>query len=723
MFAMLAVSGLLGYLTASGKLNQSSQADAAPLRSEPAAQEANCENSAKPDCCDGVKRGELLALADPQIGRRRRGNVVEEVQNAGGGIAGQVITAGKPVAGSTVTLYAASSATPTKLGDAKTDGQGQFKLAVGQAPKDSVLYVIARGGTPLAAENKGATNGLTLLSVLGPTPPKTITVNELTTVASAFTSARFIEGESISGKALGLRIAAGNAPNLVDPQTGGWGKVVLDPINSTQTTTLANLNTLGSLLSAFLTVADDDWRARFLKAATPAGRPAPQSTLEAMVGIARTPWANAKELFSLFEEAYPQPKDGSRRKAPFVPYLALSPPDFMLSLCFAGGGMCANGRFMFDADGNLWSGQNWMPGSQSGTIRSIGGGVIKMTPNGTPLSPPVTGFTGMGLDGVGWGTAVTREHVWATSFNGKILVMDFNGRPIAKEDDFPFKEKLFGLMGVGVSAKGDVWVADGPGDFLLHFPGGRIKDGRIVKVMGLKSPFDIVIDSKDRVWVSNSQSETVVRFPADDPAKVETFRAGLIVRALALDSKENVWVASNCSLDFPMPKVPEGTSIMEQFRLMGGAMLKAEKPTGVIHMIRPDGTQLEPKGFTGRGAVDVPWGLNLDGNDDVWIGNISPRSQGVVFMAGADPKGHPAGTKAGDVIHVFKSGSIQMLTDVSIDPAGNVWAANNWNDPRAAVEPDPPSRISTWGGGSGLTVIYGVAAPVQSPRMGKVRPL
>ena len=154
---------------------------------------------------------------------------------------------------------------------------------------------------------------------------------------------------------------------------------------------------------------------------------------------------------------------------------------------------------MFDAKGNLWSGQNWMAGSQSGAINNIGGGVVKLAPNGTPLSPPITGFTGMGLDGDGWGTAVTLDKVWASSFNGKILVLDFDGRPIGSESDFPFKEKLFGLMGIGVAANGDVWIAEGPNNQLLFFPGGRIKDGRIVNVAGLKSPFDIVIDFKLRL--------------------------------------------------------------------------------------------------------------------------------------------------------------------------------------------------------------------------------
>ena len=137
---------------------------------------------------------------------------------------------------------------------------------------------------------------------------------------------------------------------------------------------------------------------------------------------------------------------------------------------------------MFDAEGNLWSGQNWLPGSQSGVNKSTGGGVSKFTPNGTPLSPPITGFTGMGIDGVGWGTAVANDKVWITSFNGKILVLNFDGTPAAKESDLPIKEKLLGLMGVGIAASGDVWIADGSDNQLLYFPKGEIKAGKIVKV-------------------------------------------------------------------------------------------------------------------------------------------------------------------------------------------------------------------------------------------------
>jgi hypothetical protein len=521
-------------------------------------------------------------------------------------IGGQVQVAGGPLASSTVTLWAASVGEPKQLAQTKTGADGRFDLRTAETPgKDIVLYLVAKGGTLKTAAKS---NDAIALMVLGTSSPANVTVNELTTVASAFTATRFIKGEAISGNPLGLRIAAGNVPNLVDPVTGRWGKVVLDPLNITQNTTLANLNTLASLVTAFAAVANDDWRVRFLKAATPTGGAMPKNVLEAMAGIARTSWADPKTLYALFDEAYPQPQDGSPRKAPFLPYLAYAPPDFALMLSFAGGGMLANGKFVFDSNGNLWSGQNWMPGSQSSVTHNIGGGTIKVAPDGTVLSPALTGFRGMGVDSIGWGTGVALDKVWVTGLNGTIGVMDFDGRPIGKETDFPFAGKVGGLQGVGIAANGDVWIADATKNQLLYFPGGRVKDGRLVQVKGLKSPFGIAIDAQNRVWVSNAQSDTVVRFPADDPSKVESFRVGIGVRGVALDSKGNLWVASNMSLDFPPPVIPDGVSVMKQFQLAGEHLMKSLTPgnvTGVVNMIRPDGTQPEPMGFSGGKLLNV----------------------------------------------------------------------------------------------------------------------
>jgi hypothetical protein len=137
----------------------------------------------------------------------------------------------------------------------------------------------------------------------------------------------------------------------------------------------------------------------------------------------------------------------------------------------------------------------------------------------------------------------------------------------------------------------------------------------------MSAPAGMPAAANSRSWVANSSSDTVVRFPANDPSKVESFRAGIGVRALALDSKGNVWVASNMDLQTPQPVLPDGISIMEQFKLITRAMFKyvmgpPARTTGAVNMIRPDGTQPAPMGFTGE-PINIPWGLNVDGNDDV----------------------------------------------------------------------------------------------------------
>lgn len=215
-------------------------------------------------------------------------------------IGGQVQGGGAPIANSTVTLWEASAGVPKQLAQSKTDGDGRFEVRSEEGGNDTVLYLIAAGGEARAKPGSGDNPGIVLLSVLGNQPPEKVVVNELTTVGSAYTAARFINRTSISGNPLGLKIAAGNVPNLVDPVTGTWGKVLVDPLNSYMTATLATLNTLGSLITASFTVADDNWRASFYKAATSTGGTIPTNTLEAVAGVAREPWAAPKELFALF---------------------------------------------------------------------------------------------------------------------------------------------------------------------------------------------------------------------------------------------------------------------------------------------------------------------------------------------------------------------------------------------------------------------------------------
>jgi hypothetical protein len=410
-------------------------------------------------------------------------------------LSGRVTVGGAPVGDATVTLWQAGTGAPRQLGETHSALNGSFTFSNAVADENAVRYIVASGGNP--AKGGGSAT-----------------------------------------------LALMNVPNFVNLETGSWGRAILNPFSSYRSTTLAKFGTLASLITYAAAAANDDWRQRFFAAATPYGGTMPSNTLEAMAGIARQSFAHPKELFALFNEAYPQAKDGSSQAAPFVPYLFYEPEDFSLILVFAGGGIDSAGRLMFDAEGNAWIGNNWMPGSQSSVVRNIGGALAELTPDGTPLSPPVTGFRGAGIDSIGWGGAVTLQNVWAPSLNGKILVTDFDGHPVADPSDFPFKEKVSGLMGTGVARNGDVWITAGADDALLYFPGGRVKEGRIGKPPGLASPFDVVVDDQNRVWVSNSQSDTVSRFPIDQPNNVQTFHVGISPRGMALDSKNNVWISN-----------------------------------------------------------------------------------------------------------------------------------------------------------------------------------
>jgi hypothetical protein len=169
-------------------------------------------------------------------------------------VRGRVEGAGKPIVDASVTLWAAGTGAPRKLGEARTNTDGGFELtasAESESSSAAVLYLLAEGGAIAMRTGTAANPALELMTILREMPRDPVTINELTTVASVWTAAQFLDGTSLSGNPLGLRIAAGNVPNFVDLTTGGLGPVIQDPLNSSQTTTLAKINTLGILLSAW----------------------------------------------------------------------------------------------------------------------------------------------------------------------------------------------------------------------------------------------------------------------------------------------------------------------------------------------------------------------------------------------------------------------------------------------------------------------------------------
>ena len=137
-------------------------------------------------------------------------------------INGRVLGAGAPIAGSTVTLWSASAGAPKQLAQARTGADGRFSLTASRpAGGDSTFYLVARGGRPTASATSGDNPAIALMASVGAQPPAKVTINEMTTVATVWTHTQFIDGTTIKGHALGLKIAAGNVPSFVDRQTGG----------------------------------------------------------------------------------------------------------------------------------------------------------------------------------------------------------------------------------------------------------------------------------------------------------------------------------------------------------------------------------------------------------------------------------------------------------------------------------------------------------------------
>ena len=106
----------------------------------------------------------------------------------------------------------------------------------------------------------------------------------------------------------------------------------------------------------------------------------------------------------------------------------------------------------------------------------------------------------------------------------------------------------------------------------------------------------------------------------------------------------------------------------------------------------------------------MPWGIAVDGNDNVWVVNFA--GQTLMQLCGVRKAHCPPGVRTDDPISPdsgYTFDGLIRVTAVQIDPSAKVWAINTWLNDGFTVE-NPGSHE--------MVVFIGLAAPIKSPLIG-----
>lgn len=635
----------------------------------------------------------------------------QPAQAARVGLSGKAMSGKLPLRGALVTLYRsrAHGGKPVALGSARTGRKGNFRIGY-RVPRSerAVLYAIARRGRHLA-----------LAAVLGTKPvPRQVVINERTTVAIGSAEAQFLNGRRLAGPYPGPQNAAKMAHNLAYPRNGALSRVIATPPNGRQTTARQTFNSLANMVARCARSA----RAcrTFLKVATPRGKHAPGDTLQALVDIARDPSHNRRALFRFARGGRPV----------YRPERAKSPDTWTVILRFDGDGktMDGPGNFAIDADGSLWVLNNYQYTPNRRKPACASDLLLRFTPDGRyyPGSP----YSGGGLSGAGYGITIdTKSRIWVGNFGfsapppycpeppaNSVSLFSPNGKVRSPADGYVVGD-IDMPQGMATDRDGNVWVNNCGYETT---PGGnvssvtRIEDGNPAKAtnftgIGTDEGFGIAINHRGWVFAGGNRSDSVAIIKPDGtPAPGSPVTTGGIKApmGLASDSRGYVWVANSQSVDPPCPPPvdPKPSS------------------TGTLTLLGLDGQPVRKLPFRG-GGLRMPWGVTVDGNDNVWVGDFSGGR--ISQFCGTRPNTCPVGKRRTGMAISPRGGygfeGLVRITGVAVDPSGNVWAANNWKRDPAAPTKDGVLLLNP--GGYQIVAYIGAAAPIKTPTIGTPRPL
>ncbi|HEX6039317.1 hypothetical protein [Longimicrobium sp.] len=617
-----------------------------------------------------------------------------------------------PLAGATVTLYAASPDAPAVIGTAVTDGRGRFSIDRPESASGAIHYATA-----------GVGGSVLLAAVIGPKVTGEIVINELTTVAAVYSMAQLTHDGAIQGSPLPLRVAAGMSANLADVRTGEPSIVLRTSPNADETIGLRSLRALGNLLAGCVRRVPGATYNLLALTTPPGGTPA-ADTFQALGRLARDPAHNVAGLYGL-----------ARAAEVFTPALTTPPDAWTLAVKVNDTGSDDHlfggpANVAFDANGYAWIANNVVQGTPNS-----GNFIVVLRPDGTPADgtdgEPRSPVTGGGLIGPGWGITIAPDgHVWVGNFgwgdpteyypvDGTVSEFLPDGTPVSPDAGYGGGTNR--VQAIEADAAGNVWTANFAGGNVVVFPGGD--STQAIQGPAGTNPFGVAFASDGTAWVSNSGglgwptvdegSVTHHQISADGTSVdlLQSIPLGSACKVIQVDSLGNVWLAS------------------------GG--------DSTVYLITPDGELAGA--FTGVGGMDAPWGLAIDGHDHVWVANFGRMGLGSNYtraaltrLAGANPATRPEGMLTGHPLtphtgYTLPSGGDPVLlrtgtplygpdgqpcysplmrqTSCVIDAAGNVWVVNNW-------KPDFTTDFPTYTGnpgGDGLVIFVGLAPPRVHP--------
>lgn len=617
---------------------------------------------------------------------------------------GSVTAGGASARDTTVTLFVAgdSPGAATAVATAPTDRAGRFELLVpASVSADAVLYATAAGGVagkiPLVPD-------VELATALGDLRAGKITINELTTVAAGYSLAQFAADGAIGGAEPGLSNAAKMSRNLVDPVTGAVTKFFSQPPNGSDTETLATFNSLASIAAGCAARTNDC--AAFLDAATDAWGARPATTWRAMTTLPTNPSGAPGAIMAQIP-----------RRPEYKPVRTVPPAGWYLAVKFWGDGRQFNGpgNLAFDSGGRVWANTNATWARQLTGV-CPGREVFRLDPY-VPGQPLAT-YRGGGLSGSGFGISLDpQQRAWVTNFgftsegcqespppSNSVSLFDADGTALSPgaggTSDGGFLEGPISFpQGVKSDVDGDVWIANCGDHNLVVYRDG---DPTLAQIVGedMTYTFDVAQNAEGNIFVTSNGLDKVFAFRPDgtslDPDGFGDSTTTSKPLGIASDSIGNVWVSNSEAVDIPCR--PGG--------VFGPPTADEEAPHGSMARVTAVG---EVTRFEGAGMT-VPWGIAVDGDDNIWVANFF--GQRLSHLCGARIETCPTG-EVGAAISPATTGyfsdALQRNTGVQVDGSGNVWLANNWKT--------VPS-VKTGPYGDGLVAFLGMAEPIRMPLVG-----